>query len=279
MKLTTLLLITAILQVSASSFGQKITLSEKKAPIQKVFDKISIQTGLDFLFSDDILKDAKPISIAVKNADLKIVLDRLFDGQPLEYSIEDKSVVVSRRSVSLLTSIKELFNVPITVSGKITDTTGAPLAGATVKIKSTKATVLTNMKGEFSIRAQVADQLMISFTGYIAQTILITENMPSQNIVMHIASSELNEVVVSTGYQTISRERMTGSYSTIQAKRLEGKLQPNLLTALEGQAAGVVVTKDGKLEIRGKSTFLANADPLIVGWLPHLRRTGNREYR
>lgn len=264
MKLTTLLLMVAIVQVSASSFGQRVTLSEKKAPIQKVFDKISLQTGFDFLFSDEILKEISPISISVKNEALKTVLNRLFEGQPLEYSIEDKSVVISRKRVSILTNLKALFNLPITVSGRIIDTTGSPLAGATVRIKSANTTVLTNKNGEFSIRGKADDKLVISFTGYITQTIAVTENMPFQNIVMRMALSELNEVVISTGYQNISPERVTGSFSSVQTKRLEGKLQPGLLTALEGQAAGLVVTKDGKVEIRGKSTFLANAEPLIV---------------
>jgi len=264
MKLTTLLLIITILQVSASSFGQKVTLSERNAPIQKVFDKISTQTGLDFLFSDDILKDAKRISIKVRDADLKAVLNKLFEGQPLEYSIEDKSVVVSKKTKAVFSNLKQLFKMAITVTGKITDTTGAPLAGATIRNKSTRATVLSDKDGEFSISAQADDELNISFTGFVMQTIRVSENMLRQNIVLRMASSELNEVVISTGYQTISPERMTGSFSTVQTKRLDGKLQSSLLSALEGQAAGIVVTKDGRLEIRGKSTFLANADPLIV---------------
>jgi hypothetical protein len=56
MKLTTLLLITAILQVSASTFAQRVTLSEKNTPLNKVFEKISDQTGYDFLISTETLK-------------------------------------------------------------------------------------------------------------------------------------------------------------------------------------------------------------------------------
>src|ERR1700743_1589852 len=74
MKLTTLLLITAILQVSASTFAQKVSLSEHNAPLDQVFEKISSQTGYDFLFSTSMLKQAAPVSIHCNNQELDAVL-------------------------------------------------------------------------------------------------------------------------------------------------------------------------------------------------------------
>eukprot|EP01039_Chlorochromonas_danica_P020911 gene20911-25653_t len=71
MKLTTLILITAILQVSANTFAQKVTLSERNASLNKIFEKISDQTGYDFLVSTENLKMAKSVTIHVQNEDLK----------------------------------------------------------------------------------------------------------------------------------------------------------------------------------------------------------------
>src|ERR1700712_1115082 len=100
MKLTMLLLITAILQVSAKTFAQKITLSEKNAPLIVVFEKISEQSGYDFLASADDVKHAKPITISVRNEELKAVLDQIFEGQPLNYVIQEKTVVISKKEIS-----------------------------------------------------------------------------------------------------------------------------------------------------------------------------------
>ncbi len=70
---------------------------------------------------------------------------------------------------------------------------------------------------------------------------------------------------MNTGYQAISRERATGSFSSINPTRLRSKLKPDIVAAIEGQAAGVVVTKEGAIEVRGVSTMNAGIrDVLIV---------------
>ncbi|WP_040626817.1 hypothetical protein [Mucilaginibacter paludis] len=79
LNLTSFLLLMVILQVSANSMAQKITLSLKNAPLMKVFDQISQQSGYDFLVSTENLKAAKPVSITVKDEDLEEVLEKLFN--------------------------------------------------------------------------------------------------------------------------------------------------------------------------------------------------------
>jgi type II secretory pathway component GspD/PulD (secretin) len=97
MKLTTLLLITAILQVSASTFAQRVTLSEKNTPLNKIFEKISDQTGYDFLISTENLKMAKSVTVNVHNEGLKATLDKIFANQILNFEVQDKMVVVSKK--------------------------------------------------------------------------------------------------------------------------------------------------------------------------------------
>ena len=82
-------------------------------------------------------------------------------------------------------------------------------------------------------------------------------------MVLESAAVSLDEVIV-TGYQTISKERTTGSFGVITPRNIETKLQSNLSSVLEGQATGVVLDKDGKIEIRGVSTFNAENEPLVV---------------
>ena len=77
------------------------------------------------------------------------------------------------------------------------------------------------------------------------------------------ATSALSEVIV-TGYQTLSKERVTGAFGLISSSKLETKLQPDLKSLLEGQAAGIVIDKKGNIEIRGVSTFNAEKTPLLV---------------
>src|SRR6202012_3014337 len=80
MKLTTIMLITVILHVSASSLAQKVTLSEKNAQLIDVFSHIRTQTGYDFVFAGSDLKNLKPVTISVSNEELTNVLNKIFEG-------------------------------------------------------------------------------------------------------------------------------------------------------------------------------------------------------
>ena len=71
------------LQLSATGMSQRITLSLKQAPLAKVFDEISRQTGLSVVYREDLLKDAKPVTVEVKDATVEEVMNACFADQPL----------------------------------------------------------------------------------------------------------------------------------------------------------------------------------------------------
>jgi TonB-linked SusC/RagA family outer membrane protein len=273
MKLTPLILITAILQVSASSFAQQITLSERNAPLIQVFEKISKQTGYDFLVSSDMLKQANPVTIVAINEDIKRVLDKIFAGQPLNYSLQEKMVVVSKKEPPIMRNPTGSVILPVNVLGKVTDTTGTPLAGATIKATSQEQVVLTKTDGTFSISAQTEDEIIVSYIGYNSYTFKATSNASFQNITLHAASSKLEEVnVVSTGYQSLPKERATGSFAQPNKDMFENRVSTDVLSKLSGITSGLLfnantsASQSGKLDIsiRGRSTIFANDQPLII---------------
>jgi len=267
MKLTTIILVTAILQVSANAFSQKVTLNEKNAPLTKVFEKISDQTGYDFLVSSENLKQSKGVTINVKNEELKSVLDKIFAGQPLNFVIQEKMVVVSKKETVTTNKDKMGINGPIVISGTVTDTTGKPLSGATIKIKGTSKITVTNSQGTFSVDAQEGDEIEVSFIGYEYYSFKVKSNDLPQRVILHLGASKLNEVsVVSTGYQDIPQERATGSFTLIDNKTLNRAVSPDLLSRLNGVANGLLIDKNAPsgFSIRGRSTLFANATPLIV---------------
>jgi TonB-linked SusC/RagA family outer membrane protein len=270
MKLTMLILIAAILQVSATVKAQKITLSEKNASLDKIFNEISDQCGYDFLASSSVLKQAKPVSIDVKNEELKTVLDLIFQSQPLQYVIQEKMVVVSKKEPKSADQIKTDIILLVTISGKITDTTGKPLFGATIKIEGQSTGVQSHSDGTFEIDAQSGDQIIVSFVGYRSYTFTAKNSLPFQNIELHAIDNKLREVVVSTGYQTLPKERATGSFVQIDSTLLNRKVSTNILDRLDGVTSGIIFNKslgsgnNATISIRGRSTIFANPDPLIV---------------
>ncbi len=113
MRLTTILLIATIMQVSASSYAQKISLSEKNTPLAKVFKKITQQTGYGFFVTGSMLQETKPVTIDVKNTELNDVLALIFKDQPVSFSIENKSVVVTKKETSFINKVIDAFTLPI----------------------------------------------------------------------------------------------------------------------------------------------------------------------
>lgn len=261
MRLTTIISLIAIMQVSAVSRAQKITLSEKNASLVKVFDRISVQSGYDFFISGATLKKAKPVSIKVSNTDLRQVLEIIFDKQPLQYTIVDKSVLIKSREPSLIERVIPAFS-SINVRGTVTDSAGVPLPGATVMVKGTRRAVFTNSAGVFTLdEVSETDVLVISYTGYLTKEIQAAKSL---NIQLQLSIKTLTDVVVSTGYQTLSRERAAGSFGVMKQASLDKRSNLNILSYLEGQIPGVLTGADGRITIRGQSTISANKDPLIV---------------
>lgn len=257
MKVTTLLLFAVIMQVSGGTYAQRVTLSAKNAELYHIFDRISDQTGYDFVITNSILKDAAKVNISVKNAVLKDVLEQIFKNQPFEFSINNKTVLVKRKDISFLDQLINQFKA-IDVRGKVIDEKGLPLPGATVRVKGEKRQVLTNEDGVFNV-AGVDEKsiLVISFLGYKTREVNAAKDLG--DIRLEVSAGELNEITISTGYQTLSKERVTGAFSSLSAKSLEQQRLSSLGSLLEGRIAGY---NNGL--IRGTTSMRGVTNPLYV---------------
>ncbi|SHG60630.1 SusC/RagA family TonB-linked outer membrane protein [Pedobacter caeni] len=269
MKLTTLLLFALIMQVSAAGYGQKISLSLRDARLATVFDQISDQTGYGFVFTNSILQHATTVSVHVKNADLKEVLDQVFRNQPLEYTIDHTTVLVKRKA-STLTGNQRF--VLMDIKGKVVDEYNNPLAGVNVLLKSqNKVLASTNGDGSFSISLpESGGILLFSYIGMESQEVQVQSGMKFINVKM-VSKSILASDVVITGYTKTSKKMMTGSTSTLDSTVFANKPFPNVDDIFKGQIPGVVVSAQSgqpgtaqKIRIRGTSTISGDAEPLWV---------------
>ena len=124
MKLTAILLLTACLQASAGAYSQKITLQRRQVPLEKIFQDVYKQSGYLFLYTRQLMQQAKPVSVDLKNAGVKEVLDHCFANQPLTYSIVNNTVIVeplpAARSKTPGSGPSPVVQV-LTVSGQVTD--------------------------------------------------------------------------------------------------------------------------------------------------------------
>ncbi len=150
-----------------------------------------------------------------------------------------------------------------TISGIVLDENGEPLPAAHVRqVEQTKgeelAAVITDLNGHFRLTlVDTAKEIQISFMGYDTQKVALTQET-SYRIVLQPSAELLKEVVV-TGYQTISRERATGSFAKVDAKTLENQRLNSIGSLMEGRVAGY---SNGK--IRGVTSMNGLTTPLYV---------------
>jgi TonB-linked SusC/RagA family outer membrane protein len=148
---------------------------------------------------------------------------------------------------------------------------GQPLAGVSVSISGSSQGTQTNVDGNFSLNVPAgATSLKLSYLGYKSTVVSITSSS-IYNVKLSAESSTLSEVVV-TSYGTVQTKReIGGAISTINAKDFANQPIPSLQSALQGRAAGVVVTANNgipggaiNVTIRGIGSFSGSTQPLYV---------------
>ncbi len=173
----------------------------------------------------------------------------------------------------LMLAVGSQAQAPVTVKGMITRQNGEPLAGVSVIVKGTDKGVATQNDGSFQIEASSNSTLVITYVGFIRQELKISgTNYQSLGVQMIEDRNELNQVVV-VGYGTRKKSDVTGAIVSINEQAIKEIPAANLTQALQGQAAGIDIQKNGgnnkpgatpTILIRGSRSISATNEPLIV---------------
>ena len=262
MRLTTVILIATMMQVSAAGFAQKITIAEKNAKIKSVFQKIRKQSGFNFLYTEDQLQHAAPVTIIASHAELRNVLDQIFEQQELSYTIDEKTIIVKDKEKTFFELLTNSL-MKRDISGQILNENGVPLLGATVRISGTSFRVLTDVFGKFNfLNTPDKGKLIVSYVGYRTDTVEIAGRSVFE-IKMDPQAMTIETVnIVSTGYQDLPKERATGSFETISKEQLQHSTDPNLIRRLEGITNSMDFRND--LRPANSSNLYAQRSPLAM---------------
>ena len=268
MKITAFLLFAFCFNVSANGFAQEITLSQKNAPLVKIFNSIQKQTGYSFLYTQEMLQEGSLVSISVKNESLIEVLDKIFSTQPLQYTIVDKTIVIKRKKEIAREKIVTT-SIPPIVKGVVRDADGAPLTGASVSVKGTNTVTQTNARGEFSLDVPEKATLIITFVGY-EQLEIAVEDKTEITIQLKASTSQLKDIVV-VGYGTQKRANLTGAVDQVSSEALENRSLTNLNMGLQGVLPNLNIKPlDGKpnqaprFNIRGATSIGQGGSALVL---------------
>jgi len=273
MKMTTLLIVVAILQVSAKTTAQNVSISGKEMSLVKVFETIKSQTGYVFFYDAALLQQSKPVTLSVKNQPLTDVLQQVFSSQPLNWTIVNKTITITPKIIQsvpeTLAIEQQAANI---VKGKVVDENGQPLPGASILIKGTGKGVKSENDGSFSIETNTDVTLVISYVGYESlemktsgQAFITARLKPSISVI---------EQTVVVGYGTQRKKDLTGSISTVKGDALAKQPGNNPISSLQGRVAGLTIANTGRagaspvVRIRGvNSTNSANPVYVVDGIL------------
>lgn len=266
MKLTTFILMLSLLQVSAASLGQNLTMQQKNVRISRIFLEIRKQTGYDVILPNSKFKETR-FNADFRNTPVDHVMRQLLAGKEYDFSIKDKTIVINAKEPSFLAGLLDHFT-NVDVHGVVTDMDNIPLPGATVRVKGTDQTVTTTVTGEFRF-GNISEKavLQITYIGYQTKEVQAASELGT--IKLELLTAELDQVsVVSTGYQSIPKERATGSFSKIDNKTYNRQVSTDVLSRLKGIAPSLAFDERSPngtyLSIRGRSTIYGGDQPLIV---------------
>jgi len=168
----------------------------------------------------------------------------------------------------------------ISISGKVKDNKGNPIPGASISVKGTTQVVASDANGNFKISAQKGESLVISFVGYVTNTILVANETQVSIVLAEDKDKNLQEVIV-VGYGTQKRSDVTGSVVSVPKARLSQLPVTNVLQSIEGAVAGVNVTTTSSVPgsqpnalIRGQNSISAGTGPYVVVDGVPLTKTG-----
>lgn len=261
MKLTAILLTVAALQVSAGGFAQKLTLNLRNASMEKVFKEIRKQTGYVFFYEKCLLQKARSVSLQVTDAGIEQVLDQCFSGQPLDYSIVDKTIVVKERPAAITVAKKVAIPPPAEIRGTVKDDKGTPLGGVSVVVKGTNKGTTTNADGAFVLDAQPGDIIEVSMVGYQTASVTVS-NTAALSITLQATNVNMSEVVVTA--LGIRREEKSLGYAVqkVSGQAVQTVKGVDVATSLTGQVSGLVIKNSTEffakptIELRGEGALL-----------------------
>ena len=254
----------------------KVTISITNLSLSNALSQLEKTANVKFSYNSRITQLNQKVNINANDEMLSSILNEILIPLNINFSeISDQIVLQSvtikeSANYDLLKSLNSNLTVATIVKGKVIDSNGNPLPGASVMVKGSKVATLTDFDGGFSIEVPSgSSRIVISYIGMQTKEIDATSDF--MTVVLSELGENLNEVVITTGYEKTSKRTFTGAASKISAAELKVDGVVDVSRMIEGKAAGVTVQNvtgtfgtAPKITVRGSSSIFGDTKPLWV---------------
>ena len=269
MRLTIILIFGVMFTVSANesySQAKRMDVQMNNSIITDVFKYIEQNSEFIFLYRENDLDKSQLVNVDLQNANINEILETVLSDQNLSYEIYDRQIVVRKAEKGDFAGRQ----AEKTITGIVTDRSGAPVPGVTVVVEGMTIGTITADDGSFTLQVpENAQELHVSFVGMVTQIIAIEEKT-SFVIVLEEETIGLEEVVA-VGYGVQKKSNITGAIASVDAAEMQNRSTNNVGQAMQGKVSGVQIMNmssapgaDPTFRIRGYSSNSANSDPLYI---------------
>jgi TonB-linked SusC/RagA family outer membrane protein len=245
----------------------------KDQSVVMALKKLEKASPFHFVYRNEEVDKINLLTIPEKERSVDEILSLIFNSSSLTYKQIDNSILILKKDGSEANGTDggiKSKQLVFELTGTVTGTDNLPLPGVSIREKNTSNGTLTDAKGQFSLKVQTGDAVLVfSFIGFITQEVPVN-NQKALNIVLAENASKLDEVVV-VGYGTQKKSNVTGAIAKITDKQIEERPITRIEQALQGQLAGVTVRStsgspgsDITVNVRGAASISGSATPLYV---------------
>lgn len=219
-------------------------LEHRETTIIDIFKLIETETDYVFLYSEEIRSElGKRVIPSKTSGSIEEILNPLFASTPLTYQVNDKQVVVKRKSIPA-PSFPGTQQQKRIITGIVVDTFKEPLIGVSVAVKGTKKGAVTDAEGHFEIENLPENAiLVISYVGYITQEIPLKE-MKHIAITLREDTQMLDDVVI-IGYGASSARKVNNAVTKVSTETIKNMSVSNMASALSGLGRGLIIKQTG----------------------------------
>ena len=266
-RLSILLFVPALLFPLSALRAQnvRVTIRENGSKMEQVISAIERQTRYLFGIDDEVNTDL-PVTVHAENEPLKKVLDEMFRGTDIVYTVEGTNILLTRRPAAPQSRA-------VSVTGRVTDASGQPIVGASVIVRGTTVGVSTDTEGRFALEVPspaASQTLEVSYLGYETAAVPVGSRT-SFEVTLQESSSEIEQVVVTA--LGIKRQEKALSYNVQQVAASDITLvkDANFMNSLSGKVAGVTINASSsgvggatKVVLRGNKSISQSSNALYV---------------
>ena len=267
MKLTLFVILFSFFgSVASETYSQttKLSLDLKNEKVVSVLESIEDQSNFFFVYSEKMIDVNRIVNITVKDVPIDKILEEVFDGTNVTYMVRGRQIVLSSPDGNSL-----FTNQSKSISGKVSDSSGASLPGVTVVVKGTTRGTITDVDGTYLLPNVPGDAILqFSFVGMKMQELPVS-GKSFIDVIMEEESIGLEEVVA-IGYGVQKKSDVTGAMVSVGSDEIKSRPVTNAIQAMQGKAAGVDITSSerpgsiGSITIRGVRSLTASNTPLYV---------------